>query len=159
MKIIIISAMDPNNIIGNDNKIPWHIKDEFIHFKNTTFESTVIMGRNTFESLKNPLKNRRNIVITHNKNYKTNLDNILIFNNLESSLEYCKQLNLDKVFIIGGAMLYKESLNIADEMILSFIKHNVEGNIFFPKIRYSDWKLSNEIEYSEFIIKYFVRKI
>ncbi len=79
MKVIIISAVAENGIIGRSNgDMPWHIKEEFQHFKNTTLGFPIIMGRKTFETLGKPLKGRENIVITKDVNYSCEFDEVRI---------------------------------------------------------------------------------
>jgi len=79
LKKIIIAAVAKNNVIGRSNgEMPWHSKDEFQHFKNTTFGFPVVMGRVTFETLGNPLPGRLNIVLTTNKELKNRFEDILI---------------------------------------------------------------------------------
>lgn len=157
MKIIIISAVAKNNVIGKSNgEIPWHINEEFQHFKKTTLGFPIIMGRKTFESLKQPLKGRLNIVITSNKNY--NIENeIKIFNSINDALEFCKTLNTEKLFIIGGAEVYKQALNFADEMIISYMNFNADGDIFFPDFRIEDWQIISEEEKEQFKIVHYKR--
>lgn len=157
MKIIIISAIAKNNVIGKSNgEIPWHIKEEFQHFKKTTLGFPIIMGRKTFESLQQPLKGRLNIVITSNINY--NIDNeIKVFNSINDALDFCKSLNIEKVFIIGGAKVYKQALNFADEMIISYMNFNADGDIFFPDFRIEDWQIISEEEREQFKIVHYKR--
>jgi len=157
LKIIIISAVAKNSVIGKSNgEIPWHIKEEFQHFKKTTFGFPIIMGRKTFESLQQPLKGRLNIVITSNINY--NIDNeIKVFNSINDALDFCKSLNIEKVFIIGGAKVYKQALNFADEMIISYMNFNADGDIFFPDFRIEDWQIISEEEREQFKIVHYKR--
>ncbi|GAB6281900.1 MAG: dihydrofolate reductase [Ignavibacterium sp.] len=157
MKIIIISAVAKNNVIGKSNgEIPWHNKEEFQHFKKTTLRFPIIMGRKTFESLKQPLKGRLNIVITQKKNY--NVENeIKVFNSINDALDFCKTLNTQKVFVIGGAEVYKQALNFADEMIISYMNFNADGNIFFPDFSIKDWQIISEEEREQFKIVHYKR--
>jgi len=157
LKIIIISAVAKKSVIGKSNgEIPWHIKEEFQHFKKTTFGFPIIMGRKTFESLQQPLKGRLNIVITSNINY--NIDNeIKVFNSINDALDFCKSLNIEKVFIIGGAKVYKQALNFADEMIISYMNFNADGDIFFPDFRIEDWQIISEEEREQFKIVHYKR--
>lgn len=157
MKIIIISAVAKNNVIGKSNgEIPWHNKEEFQHFKKTTLGFPIIMGRKTFESLKQPLKGRLNIVITRKKNYNVEGE-IKVFNSINDALDFCKTLNTQKVFIIGGAEVYKQALNFADEMIISYMNFYAEGNIFFPDFSIKDWQIISEEEREQFKIVHYKR--
>jgi len=135
LKIVIIAAVSKNGVIGRTNgEMPWHLKEEFRHFKNTTMGFPIIMGRKTFESLGKPLKGRLNIVVTRNQNLKLEFDEVKKFYSLKESLEYCLSLGKEKVFITGGGEIYNQAIGIADEMILSFLSFDAEGDVYFPKI-------------------------
>ena len=134
MKIIIIVAIAENGVIGKANgDLPWQVKEDFRHFKNTTLGYPIVMGRKSFEALGKPLKGRENIVITHNKNLSYNFENIRIFYSLDSAIDYCKTLNKEKIFITGGGEIYKQAISFADEMIISHMKFEAEGEVKFPE--------------------------
>lgn len=140
-EIIIIAALAKNNVIGNGMQIPWHIKEDFQHFKNLTLHHPVIMGDKTYESLPNkPLKGRENIVLTFDKNYHP--EGAIIKYSLEEALDYCK--DKEKVFIIGGASVYKITLAIADTLELTRIHRDFKGDIYFPEINFAEWDLINQ---------------
>jgi len=141
LKIIIIAAVSKNGVIGRTNgEMPWHLKEEFRHFKNTTMGFPIIMGRKTFESLGKPMKGRLNIVVTRNQNLKLEFDEVKKFYSLKESLEYCLSLGKEKVFITGGGEIYNQAIGIADEMILSFLSFDAEGDVYFPKRYQNIWK-------------------
>lgn len=159
MKKIIIVAIAENNVIGKANgEMPWHVKEEFKHFKDTTFGYPVIMGRKTFETLGKPLKGRLNIIITRNKNYFVSFNDVLIFDSLEKSIKHCEQSNFEKIFIIGGGEIYLQAINFVDEMIISRMKFKAEGEVEFPKINESDWEIEKVIEKELFEIFIYRRK-
>ena len=158
MKKIIIAAVSQNNVIGFNGKIPWHSKEEFKHFKSTTIGYPIIMGRNTFESLGKPLINRTNIIITRNPDNKYNFDDLMYFKNLEDAYTYCESEKHEKVFIIGGGEIYKSSINNSDELIISVMKFDVEGDTYFPEISKNIWEVTAIKETSEFSVYYYSRK-
>ncbi|MCX8106288.1 MAG: dihydrofolate reductase [Ignavibacterium album] len=140
MIISLIVAVAQNGVIGKSTgEMSWHVSEEFKHFKNTTRGYPVIMGRKTFETLGKPLKERLNIVLTKNSEYKTQYDEVLIFSSLEDAIDYCKKNNFEKIFIIGGAEIYKLALPIVNEMIVSRMKFDAEGDVYFPKFDESEW--------------------
>jgi dihydrofolate reductase len=150
----IIVAHAPNRVIGNGIHIPWHIKEEFQHFKRTTLGHTIIMGSTTFLSIGKPLPNRKTIVINQDPNFDT------------MGQELCTDLNelINKykdseevVFVCGGASIYRQMLPYVNEMIISVVKKEVEGNIYFPEYE-NDFEVYEEVEYEEFIVKYMRRK-
>ena len=138
MEIIIIAAIANNNIIGKDGTIPWHSKEDFKHFKETTLGFPIIMGRKTFQSIGKPLVKRKNIIITRDKNYIYNHEDVFVFNDLINSIEFCRGENYEKVFIIGGAEIYIQALKFADRLIISHMKLETEGDTFFPEIS-TEW--------------------
>ena len=159
MRIIIISAISKNGIIGKANgEMPWHEKEEFQHFKSTTIGFPVIMGRRTFEALGKPLKGRENIIITRNNNFKVDFEETKICHSLEEAINYCKIKNSEKAFIIGGGQIYKQAISIADEMILSFMKFDAEGEVKFPELNNKNWNLVSTEDRDKFEIKRFLRK-
>ena len=149
----IIVAHAPNRVIGNGIHIPWHIKEEFQHFKKTTLNHTIIMGSTTFLSIGKPLPNRRTIVINNNPDFDT------------MGQELCTDLNevINKykdseevVFVCGGASIYRQMLPYVNEMIISVVKKEVEGDVFFPEYE-NDFEVYEEVEHEEFVVKYMRR--
>ena len=156
MKIIIISAVAQNRVIGKSNEeMPWHSKEEFQHFKQTTFGFPVIMGRKTFETLGKPLKGRLNIILTRNTDFKYDFDEVKIFDSLENAYTFCEDHDYEKVFIIGGAQIYNQAMSTADEMLISIMKFEAEGDVLFPKIDDNLWLIESREKRNEFeILKY-----
>ncbi len=142
-EIIVIAAVAKNNVIGNGLEIPWHIKEDFQHFKKLTLNHAVIMGDRTYESLPvKPLPMRENIVLTFNKNYHP--AGAVIKYSFEEALKYCKKK--EKVFIIGGASVYTLGLKVADTLELTKIHRDFKGDVYFPEINFNDWELINRID-------------
>lgn len=158
MKVLIIVAVAKNGVIGKAHgEMPWHVSEEFQHFKKTTFGYPVIMGRKTFETLAKPLKGRQNIVVTKNKNYSLNFSEVLIFHDLDEAISYCSKRNENQVFIIGGGEIYKQAISIADEMIISYMKFEAEGEVKFPEFNKSFWKIVSTEDHDQFEIRRYVR--
>lgn len=157
-KVAIICAMsEKNNVIGSKGKIPWSIPEDFKKFKELTSGCPIIMGRKTWESLpKKPLPNRENIVVSssHNDEYEhwaSDLQSALLYANLiESTSEY--------VWIIGGQRLYEEGIEVCDELHLSFVKGDFEGDTYFP-LNLQDFEedLTMRQEYTDFTYKVYKR--
>lgn len=159
MEKIIIAAVSKNRVIGRDGKIPWHLKEELIHFKNTTTGFPVIMGRKTWDSLIKPLENRLNIILTRKTDFSFSHSNVVIYNSISEALSYCEVKNFQKVFIIGGQEIFEESLPFADKMIISEINIEVDGDRFFPDIDLEKWELKSSVDKLDFVIKEYLRKI
>jgi len=134
--ISIIAAVAENNALGKDNQLIWHLPADLKRFKKVTLNHHIIMGRKTFESLGKPLPNRTSIIITRNKNYQ--VEGCIVVNSLEQALEAAK--TDENPYILGGAEIYKQALEIADELDLTFVHHPFEADAFFPKIDISVWK-------------------
>lgn len=140
--ITIIVAAAENNIIGNDNKLIWHLSDDLKRFKELTKGHHVIMGRKTFESMPKALPNRTNVIITRKKDYFA--ENAIVTNSLDEAIK----LTIDdpQPFIIGGGEIYKIALNISDRIELTRVHHNFDGDTYFPEIDAKIWRETNRIE-------------
>jgi dihydrofolate reductase len=138
--------------------MPWHVKEEFQHFKQTTFGSPVIMGRKTFKTLGKPLKGRENIIVTKNRDFRVEFENTKVVHSLDESVSYCKSKNYDKMFIIGGGEIYRQAMQLADELVLSFMKFEAEGEVRFPEIKNEVWQMVSAEDREKFEIKRYVRK-
>ena len=138
-KITIIAAVSENNVLGKNNKLIWHIPDDLTRFKKLTIGHSVVMGRKTFESMNKPLPERKNIILTRNKNYKAK--GTLIAHNIQEALNYCE--NDNQPFIIGGGEIYNLFLNISDKIELTRIHKLYNGDAFFPEILEKKWRLIN----------------
>lgn len=137
--ISLIVAIAQNNAIGKDNDLLWHISEDLKYFKKTTNSRTVLMGRKTWESLPfKPLKNRRNIVVSSQKDYLAK--GAELFNNTEIALEALKS-EKDEVFCIGGASLYKALLPKADKLYITRVYKDFEADVFFPDIDENIWEV------------------
>lgn len=144
-EIVIIVAISEGSVIGKDNQIPWHISEDLKRFKSLTMGHTVIMGRNTFESLPEhvrPLPGRKNLVLTSDREYCD--DGIQTFSTLNYALK--SQGKEEKVFIIGGARLYEEALPLADTLEITKVDGEYDGDVFFPEINYEEWNLVEEVK-------------
>ena len=160
MRIIIIVAVATNGVIGRaSGEMPWHVKEDFQHFKKTTMNFPIVMGRKSFESLGKPLKGRENIVVTRNANLNYDFDDVTIVLSLNEAIEHCKLLNKEKIFITGGGEIYKQSISLADEMIISHMKFEAEGEVKFPDIDMDEWYIDSKDNRDQFEIVSYNRKI
>ena len=125
MKLAIIAAIGKNRVIGKDGKIPWHISEDLKRFKRLTTGHTVLMGRKTWESLGKALPHRRNVVIS-----SRGIPGMEYYGSVEEALTALK--DQERVFVIGGARIYAELLEKADELFLTYVEQDVEGDAYFP---------------------------
>ncbi len=157
--LTIIAAIANNNVLGKDNQLIWHIPADLKRFKKETSGHHIIMGRKTFESLGRPLPNRVNVIISRNLNYPTP-NGCTVVESLEKALEVAK--NDSNPFIIGGAQIYTEAIEIADKLDLTYVYHDFDGDVFFPEIDADIWQevsredfeASEESKYSYSFVSY-----
>jgi dihydrofolate reductase len=142
MTITLIAAAAENNALGKDNRMIWHLPNDFKRFKQLTTGHNIIMGRKTFESLPGLLPNRTHIIITHQKDYQA--EGCIIVNSLDDALAACPQD--EEVFIIGGGEIYRQSMNRADKIELTRV-HGIspDADAFFPDIDPNVWKLMEKV--------------
>lgn len=139
MLISIIVAMDENNLIGENNDLPWHIPADLAYFKKMTLGKPILMGRKTYDSIGRPLPNRRSIIITRNTNFNAKGCDVVL--SINDALNLCKK---DKeVMIIGGASIFNDTLLRCDKLYITEIKHKFNGDIFFPVLNKNDWQESS----------------
>jgi len=144
--VIIISAIGSNYIIGNGDGLPWHIPSEYNQFLGYVKDQTVIMGRRSYEIFKKDMLPKRMVVVS--RTLKT--DRAAVFGSLEEALAYSKMFPED-VFICGGQSIYKESIQYAEYMYLSFIKGEHQGNVYFPSFDEGEWSVELKEEHDEFV--------
>lgn len=135
--ITMIAAAAENNALGKDGNIPWHLPDDFKHFKTLTSGHHIIMGRKTWESFPRPLPNRTHVVITRDTNYKA--ENAIVVHSLEDALAYCKEES--HTYIIGGGEIYKIGMQYATHLELTRVHNEFDADAFFPEIDKNEWEL------------------
>lgn len=154
--ISLIVAHDKNFLIGKDGWMPWNLKEDLKHFKNTTLNSTVVMGRKTYEGLKKPLKDRKTIVVTSDKNYHIAHENVFVINDL---LKYLNSVpKEEKVYIAGGAKIYNQCFAYCDELIITKVFGDYEGDTYIDDYTKLGFELQNTIHHDGFDICYYLKK-
>ncbi|MBI2130989.1 dihydrofolate reductase [Candidatus Woesearchaeota archaeon] len=158
MSIIIIAAMTKKGrVIGKDNTLPWDIPEEMEKFRAFTRGQVVIMGRKTWDSLpagRKPLPNKVNIVISATMKPASGVH---VFPTLKEGIEKAKEFGKD-IYIIGGHGIFKEGVRHADRMYLSFVKHDYDGDTFFPEFDESEWNIEKKEDHKEFEFVVYARK-
>lgn len=147
MKISFIVAIAKNNVIGKSNALPFYIPEDLKHFKDLTTGKTVLMGKNTFDSimtrLGKPLPNRRNVVITHQKDIKLS-KNVLVFDDIKKAINAFMSERLEELMVVGGGQIYNQLMDKADYLYVTHVDQEVDGDVFFPKVDWSKWKKVKE---------------
>ena len=123
--ISLLVAYANGRVIGKDGQMPWHLPNDLKYVKETTTGHTVVMGRKTFQSIGKPLPNRRNVILTRDRNFKPS--------GAEVAHSKADVLAMGDVFILGGANVYKQFLDDADRLYITEIDLDTEGDTFFPE--------------------------
>lgn len=157
MKKIIIAAVSENFVIGKEGNIPWHSESELSHFKKTTTNFPILMGRKTFTSLGSSLPNRANIVLSRDSDFNIRGSNSFLFKSISEVYDFCSKNNFTKLFIIGGGEIFFQLIDQVDELLISKMRFTIEGDTIFPKIDPIIWELYGSEEFEEFTIEKFRR--
>ena len=136
MKLTMIAAIGKNNELGKDNKLLWHLPQDMKFFREQTNGHTIIMGRKTFESLPGLLPHRHHIVIS--RSHPDLPKEVEIFDSPDAFIEAYQDTE-EEIFVIGGAMIYKEFLPCAYRLLLTEIDQDYDADAFFPKFDQEDY--------------------
>ncbi len=152
MNISIIAAVSQNNVIGINNKIPWHIKEDLIHLKNLTLGKTVIVGKNTYISMEGyyeksgrEMPGKKYLILSNDISYSPKRSNAYT-GSVQEAFENAKKDSENEVFVIGGKMVFETFLPLANKMYITKILKDYEGDTFFPKYNENEWKLVKKEE-------------
>lgn len=139
MSICLVVAAAKNNVIGVDNKMPWHLPKDLQYFKQLTLSKPIIMGRKTFDSIGRPLPGRDNIVITRQQEWCH--EGVHVVHELDAAIGLAAELNPSAdVMIIGGAEIYRQALSLADKVFLTRVDAKLDGDAFFPALDSTQWR-------------------
>lgn len=140
MRIAIIAALARNGVIGRGDGLPWHLPDDLAHFKASTLDRPMVMGRKTWETLPGALPRREHVVITRQPGYEAR--GATVVHSLEEALAHLA--GAPEVCIVGGAEIYAAALPIATDLVLTHVEADVEGDTFFPEVDWSAWRVVDE---------------
>jgi dihydrofolate reductase len=143
MKITLIWAQARNRAIGRNNTLPWHIPEDFTHFKVVTREKPVLMGRKTWDSLpRKPLPGRLNLVVSAGG---APVEGALVFTSPEAAISYCSENALDELVVIGGESIYRRFMGRADEIWVTHVDEDVpDADTFAPSLPSRIWRVVAE---------------
>lgn len=150
--VSVVVACADNHVIGINNEMPWHIPEDFKHFKSITMGKPCIMGRKTFESilasLGKPLPGRVNIVVSRS-NFQHS--GALTCKNLNEALEQARKIGTDEICIVGGAQIYAQALqeNLVNRVHLTRVHQSPKGDAFFPALG-TDWREASREDHDGF---------
>lgn len=149
MPLSLIAAVSENGVIGNKGALPWHFTEDMKRFKELTVGHVVMMGRKTWESLPEkfkPLPGRTNVVITRQQEYNVPAG-VERYGSIDDALTVHPN---DTVFVIGGAELYRHTIDRADTLYITEVHREVEGDAFFPAIDPSKWRETKREDRGEY---------
>ena len=130
-KIVAIWAQDEEGIIGKDNRLPWYLPAELQHFKETTLNHAILMGRVTFDGMgRRLLPKRETLILTRNSDEK--MDGVSIFNDIESVLDWYQSQDKN-LYVLGGKQIFQAFEPYIDEVIVTQVHASVEGDTYFPE--------------------------
>ncbi len=134
MSVTLIAAVARNGVIGADGGIPWHLPEDFAHFKATTLGHLLVMGRATYESIGRPLPGRITIVVTRDPDWSA--EGVLVAHSVEEAVAMAGD---GEVFVAGGATIYEAALPYADVQLLSEVDLEPDGDTFYPPVDTAVW--------------------
>ena len=140
--ISIIAVIDQNNAIGLNNRLLCHLPNDLKYFKRITSGHPVVMGWRTYESLPvKPLPNRKNIVICDL--FDVSAPGCILVSSIEEACAQCDAT--EECFVIGGAMVYRQMINMAQKLYITRVHHAFDADVWFPEINAGEWRqLSSE---------------
>lgn len=136
--LYIIAAMSENQVIGQNNRLPWHLPDEWVHFKKVTDGKPFLQGRKSFEAADALHSSYRNVVLSRNENLEKS-DKTERANDLNAGIALLKDEN--EVFVLGGASVFEQALHLVEKLYLTIVHTTVEGDAYFPKLVWDEWEL------------------
>ena len=163
-KIVAIWAQDEKGVIGKEDRLPWHLPAELKHFKETTLNHAILMGRVTFDGMgRRLLPGRETLILTRNP--EESIEGALVFQNVEQVLDWYHHQDKN-LYILGGKQIFQLFEPYLDEIIVTQIHAQVEGDTYFPEdFHWDQFQLLDErtIEKDEknpydFTIRHFERK-
>jgi dihydrofolate reductase len=140
MTVTLIAAVASNGVIGTDNDLPWRLPAEMKYFTQNTLGKPVLMGRKTFESLRKPLKDRTNIILS--RTLEEAPEGCELVRSIQEALEKYGQ---EELMVIGGADIYTQMLDVADRMLITEIDKAFEGDAYFPHFDRNEWDLISRV--------------
>jgi len=142
MRISIIVAVAANGVIGRDNELPWHLSADLRRFKRLTMGHHLLLGRQTFESIGRPLPGRHMVVIS--RGHPELPTGVALADSLEKGIDIARQADETEAFVAGGAQIYRLALPLADQIYLTRIHQDFDGETFFPPLDDAGWTVAEQ---------------
>ena len=148
----MVAAVAENGVIGLAGKIPWHLPEDFAHFKATTLGHTLVMGRATYDSIGRPLPGRTTIVLTRDPLWSA--AGVLVASSLAEALAMAD----GEVYVAGGATVYEAAMPYADAQVISEIDQEPAGDTFYPAFDRTEWVETGRVPHDGFEVVSWLRR-
>ena len=139
--ITIVAALAESGVIGRDNRLPWRLKSDMVHFRAITMGKPVVMGRKTFLSIGRPLPGRTTIVVSRDGGFAA--PGIVVAPSVEAALTVARgdalRRGAERIIVAGGADLYAQTMPLAERLHITYVHRAVDGDVYFPAIDRSVW--------------------
>lgn len=152
LELVIVVAVADNGVIGDDDDLPWHIPEDLEFFKRTTVDHPVIMGRTTYESIRDriggPLPDRTSIVLTSRDLEPVSTDDarVVIARDVNEAIRLAERAareyhdGVEQAMVAGGASIYEQTMALADRMLLTEVHERPDGDVSFPSWNRTNWR-------------------
>jgi dihydrofolate reductase len=138
--LYLIAAMSENHVIGIDNRLPWHLPDEWKNFRKVTDGKPFLMGRKSYEAPDALHSSYRNVILTeHSENASS--ENLEYAHDLGAALALLKDEN--EVFVLGGESVFRQTIPLAQKLFLTIVHAHIDGDASFPALNAGEWELVN----------------
>lgn len=158
MKLITVAAVAENGVIGRDGELPWpSIPADKRQYRNRIADWPVILGRPTFESMRDDLPGRAQIVLSRSAS-DYDIESAHVASGVDEAVEIAESLGSEGAYVIGGATIYELFQPVVDRMVLSRVPGEYEGDAYFPDWDADDWTLVERTEYEDFTLEEWERE-
>lgn len=134
-RLTLVAAYAANRVIGDHGRIPWHLPEDFAHFKATTMGGVLVMGRATYDSIGRPLPGRTTVVLTRDRAWSA--PGVLVAHTLADALDLAAE-QPGETFVVGGAQVYAQALPLATHQVLTEVDLVPDGDALYPQLG-DDW--------------------
>jgi dihydrofolate reductase len=146
-RLTLVAAYAENRVIGDHGRIPWHLPEDFAHFKATTMGGVLVMGRATYDSIGRPLPGRTTIVVTRSPGWSA--DGVLVAHSLDEALALAADQPGD-VYVVGGTQIYEQALPLATHQVLTEVHRTVDGDAHYPEFPRDEWVETRRESFDDF---------
>ena len=162
MRLVSVAALAENRVIGNEGEVPWpHIEADVRQYRERVAGSPVILGRRTFDSMRDDLPGSRQIVVSRSVD-AVDVPTARVANGDEAAIELAREAaterGVDTVYVLGGGGIYDLFQPHLDGMILSHVDGVYDGDTYYPEWDPAEWEVAAETAYDRFTLREWVRR-